>query len=225
LIKAFYELEGINIEVSSVLSKVSADGQDLLHSWLSEVRQRDMIAEKTRNLLELEIKPLLTSLNYSHFASKLLEWAEHLQSEIQLSDNDNTFNEFKEEREVWDHLVSDVKKKFEGEYVSLYQLLREIDLVSKLLPKPPEAIPCFTIHASKGMEFKHVYLMGLVEEQLPSWEAVKKGNDSIEMQEERRNCFVAITRAQESLTLTYSAKVFGWKKQPSRFLTEMGIEL
>jgi len=225
LIKAFYELEGINIEVSSVLSKVSADGQDLLHSWLSEVRQRDIIAEKTRNLLELEIKPLLTSLNYSHFASKLLEWAEHLQSEIQLSDNDSTFNEFKEEREVWDHLVSDVKKKFEGEDVSLYQLLREIDLASKLLPKPPEAIPCFTIHASKGMEFKHVYLMGLVEEQLPSWAAVKKGNDSIEMQEERRNCFVAITRAQESLTLTYSAKVFGWKKQPSRFLTEMGIEL
>jgi DNA helicase-2/ATP-dependent DNA helicase PcrA len=45
------------------------------------------------------------------------------------------------------------------------------------------------------------------------------------MQEERRNCFVAITRTQESLTLTFSDKVFGWLKQPSRFLAEMGVEL
>ena len=75
------------------------------------------------------------------------------------------------------------------------------------------------------MEFCNVYLIGLVEDQLPSWAAVKKGDSSLEMQEERRNCFVAITRTQESLTLTYSDKVFGWPKQPSRFLTEMGIDL
>ncbi len=75
------------------------------------------------------------------------------------------------------------------------------------------------------MEFAHVYLMGLVEDQLPSWAAVKKGDDSIEMQEERRNCFVAITRVEESFTLTYSSEVFGWKKQPSRFLKEMGFKV
>ena len=75
------------------------------------------------------------------------------------------------------------------------------------------------------MEFGHVYLMGMVEDQLPSYWAAKKGDKSLEMQEERRNCFVAITRAQESLTLTFSAEVFGWAKQPSRFLDEMGIEI
>ena len=67
--------------------------------------------------------------------------------------------------------------------------------------------------------------MGLVEDQFPSWAAVKKGDNSLEMQEERRNCFVALTRAQESLTLTFSTRVFGWPKQPSRFLAEMGVEL
>ncbi|MBK8897226.1 MAG: ATP-dependent helicase [Candidatus Competibacteraceae bacterium] len=118
-----------------------------------------------------------------------------------------------------------VNKKFEGEDVSLHQLLHELGLTSKTPPKPSEAIPCFTIHASKGMEFRHVYLMGLVEDQLPSWTAVKKGDNSLEMQEERRNCFVAITRTQETLTMTFSAQVFGWVKQPSRFLREMGIEL
>ena len=66
------------------------------------------------------------------------------------------------------------------------------------------------------MEFDHVYLTGMVEDQLPSWAAVKKGVDSHELQEERRACFVAIARARKSLTLTWSHQVFGWsKKQPS----------
>ena len=91
-------------------------------------------------------------------------------------------------------------------------------------PSPAKgAVPCFTIHASKGMEFGHVYLIAMVEDQLPSWAAVKKGPDSREMQEERRNCFVAITRTEDSLTLTYSQRVFGWNKAPSRFLREMGL--
>jgi DNA helicase-2/ATP-dependent DNA helicase PcrA len=82
-----------------------------------------------------------------------------------------------------------------------------------------------TIHSSKGLEFKRVYLIGLVEDQLPSWAATKKGDDSFEMREERRNCFVAITRADEALTLTYSGRYFGYAKEPSRFLLEMGLSL
>lgn len=44
---------------------------------------------------------------------------------------------------------------------------------------------------------------------------------SVEMEEERRNCFVAITRTQKKLYLTYSAKYYGWRKNPSLFLNEM----
>lgn len=223
LCKAFYELEGISVELSPVLSRASADGKDLLHSWLGEVKRREALEKRSRDLLEAGIKPLLTSLNYRDFADKLLKWAEELQRGAQ--QDENVFNEFEEEREVWRQILSEITKKFEGEEISLHQLLHELDLTSKTPPKPPEAIPCFTIHASKGMEFGHVYLMGLVEDQLPSWAAVKKGDNSLEMQEERRNCFVAITRVQERLTLTFSARVFGWPKQPSRFLAEMGIGL
>jgi DNA helicase II / ATP-dependent DNA helicase PcrA len=43
------------------------------------------------------------------------------------------------------------------------------------------------------------------------------------MEEERRNCFVAITRARETLTLTYADTCRGYSKQPSRFLYEMGL--
>lgn len=223
LSKAFYELEGISIGLAPVLSRASADGKDLLSSWLDEVMLRDVLEDRTHRLLEIDIKPLLNSLNFSGFADKLFAWAEACQAALQ--PDDDAFNEFDEEREVWKLLLTQITKKFEGEDIGLHQFLHELDLTSKTPPKPPEAIPCFTIHASKGMEFGHVYLMGLVEDQLPSWAAVKKGDNSLEMQEERRNCFVAITRAQESLTLTFSAQVFGWMKQPSRFLREMGIEL
>lgn len=223
LSKAFYELEGISVELSPVLARASADGEDLLHSWLNEIKRRDAVDKRTRYLLEEGIKPLLTSLNYRDFADRLLKWAKEYQGELQ--QNDYALNEFEEESEVWIQLLSGITKKFQGEDVSLHQFLHELDLTSKTPPKTEDAIPCFTIHASKGMEFGHVYLMGLVEDQLPSWFAVKKGDDSLEMQEERRNCFVAITRAQESLTLTYSSQVFGWTKRPSRFLIEMGIEL
>lgn len=222
LSKAFFELEGISIELAPVLSRASADGKDLLRSWLDEVKLRDALEEEARRLLEIGMKPLLNSLNYRDFADKLLKWAEACQQTSR--PDENAFSEFEEEREVWKLLLAEITKKFEGEDVSLHQLLHELDLTSKTPPKPPEAIPCFTIHASKGMEFGHVYLMGLVEDQLPSWAAVKKGDNSLEMQEERRNCFVAITRAQESLILTFSTQVFGWTKQPSRFLREMGIE-
>jgi DNA helicase-2/ATP-dependent DNA helicase PcrA len=222
LSKAFHELEGIRVDISTVISRASADGQDLLCAWIEETRQRDALERDTAILLEAGIRPLLISLNFREFAENLLKWAERRQDTSQ--GDETTFNEFEEEREVWSQLLSEIAKRFEGEEVGLHQFLHELDLTSKTPPKPPGAIPCFTIHASKGMEFGHVYLMGLVEDQLPSWAAVKKPANSLEMQEERRNCFVAITRAQESLTLTFSRNVFGWPKKPSRFLSEMGIQ-
>jgi DNA helicase-2/ATP-dependent DNA helicase PcrA len=223
LSKAFYEMAGIRIELAPVLAKASADDQGLLRAWLDEVMSRsDVLEERTRTLLATDMKPLLNSLRYRGFADQLLAWAEASQGSSR--PDDSAFSEFEEERAVWSLLGSEISKKFEGEDVGLHQFLHELDLTSKTPPRPPDAVPCFTIHASKGMEFGHVYLMGLVEDQLPSWAAVKKGDQSLEMQEERRNCFVAITRVQESLTLTHSKEVFGWRKAPSRFLREMGIE-
>jgi DNA helicase II / ATP-dependent DNA helicase PcrA len=56
-----------------------------------------------------------------------------------------------------------------------------------------------TIHSANGKEFDHVYVIGLAEDVLPSFQSLKAGENSAEMEEERRNCFVAITRACEWL--------------------------
>jgi DNA helicase-2/ATP-dependent DNA helicase PcrA len=80
-----------------------------------------------------------------------------------------------------------------------------------------------TVHSSKGLEFDSVYVIGLAESVMPSWQSVKQGENSAEMEEERRNCFVAITRTREHLTLSYAGNYRGWSKTPSRFLSEMEL--
>ena len=80
-----------------------------------------------------------------------------------------------------------------------------------------------TIHAAKGKEFDCVYLIGLAEDIMPSYQSRKKGNHSHEMEEERRNCFVAITRTRERLVLSRAMRYRGWNKQLSRFLVEMEL--
>ena len=78
-----------------------------------------------------------------------------------------------------------------------------------------------TIHGAKGREFEQVYVIGLAEDVMPSFQSRQKGDRSPEMEEERRNCFVAITRTKECLVLSRAESYGGWRKPPSRFLVEM----
>ena len=58
----------------------------------------------------------------------------------------------------------------------------------------------------------------------PSYKALAKGLKSKEVEEERRSCFVAITRAHETLTLTRAREYYGYRKDPSQFINEMGLQ-
>src|ERR1035438_421491 len=96
-------------------------------------------------------------------------------------------------------------------------------LRSKEPPLKPDTITLMTIHGAKGLEFDTVFVIGLAEGEMPSWQSTKKGDDSPEMEEERRNCFVAITRTKENLNLSTAKNYRGWDRQPSRFLKEMAF--
>ena len=90
-------------------------------------------------------------------------------------------------------------------------------------PSPkPQTVMLMTVHAAKGREFDYVYVIGLAEDVMPSYQPGQKGDQSPEMEEERRSCFGAITRAKECLILSRADGYRGWKKAPSRFLIEMG---
>ena len=77
-----------------------------------------------------------------------------------------------------------------------------------------------TVHQAKGLEFPVVFVVGLVEGVFPLFKSVAE-KESLE--EERRLCYVAITRASETLYLTYPKKRFKYYQEPSRFLYEMYV--
>jgi DNA helicase-2/ATP-dependent DNA helicase PcrA len=128
-----------------------------------------------------------------------------------------------DETATWRELHEDILREYGRDESTLHLYLQEMDLRSKVPGPPPRAVRLLTVHGSKGLEFKHVFLIGMAEDVFPSFQAVKRGATSGEMEEERRNCFVAITRVQESLTLSWSQSYYGYRKQPSRFLREMGL--
>ncbi len=219
--KAFFTLEGIDLNIRDIISHASTEDGDYLRSWSKAALSREHLSDATRRFLETSLPVLSDRLDFWGFQEGAFTWLDDLPDTY--PDTEGIFDEYQEEKKTWCQLVTEIAGQYGREEVTLHLLLQELDLRSKTPTPAKGAIPCFTIHASKGMEFDHVYLVGMVEDQLPSWAARKKGDDSREMQEERRNCFVAITRAQETLTLTYSHMVQGWQKTPSRFLYEMGV--
>ncbi len=86
-----------------------------------------------------------------------------------------------------------------------------------------DAVKLMTLHSAKGLEFPRVYMVGMEEGILPHKRSVDGTEDNIA--EERRLCYVGVTRAQDFLTLTRAASRIKWGKRrlsvPSRFLKEM----
>jgi len=86
-------------------------------------------------------------------------------------------------------------------------------------------VSIMTVHASKGLEFRHVFIAGMEEELFPS--SMNTG-DMKGLEEERRLFYVAITRAEKSATITFAAKRYKWGLEsyttPSRFIRELRKE-
>jgi DNA helicase-2/ATP-dependent DNA helicase PcrA len=220
--KAFYELEGIDLEVDQIAADAPRYGGDLARSWFELARGRGGVETNTLTFLQKGQGQIVERLDALGFIHSAFSWLTEKEEEL-AGQQEAGFVDFQEERSTWEELQKRVLDKYSRDELTLNILLQEFDLTEKSPTIPVNAVRCLTIHSAKGMEFQHVYLVGLVEDQLPSFQSIKKGDKSREMQEERRNCFVAITRSQATLTLTYSDTYFGWKKQPSRFLGEMGL--
>jgi ATP-dependent DNA helicase Rep len=119
-----------------------------------------------------------------------------------------------------------LSRKGEEEQKTLIDLTQSIALISMLDRQDAEvdAVQLSTLHAAKGLEFKHVFLIGVEEGILPHREA----QSAERIEEERRLMYVGITRAQRSLHLSYSEKHQQGRElipcQASRFIAEMGSE-
>lgn len=111
-------------------------------------------------------------------------------------------------------------------YVDVPTFLEEMALMSASDDQAQEQITLMTLHAAKGLEFPVVFLTGLEEGILPH-SRVFDGGKAEDVEEERRLCYVGITRARQELFITCASSrtQFGQiaYNLPSRFLDEMGI--
>jgi len=113
----------------------------------------------------------------------------------------------------------------EREDKSLATFLQEISLVTgqdEDKDKDPEKVTLMTIHMAKGLEFRYVYIVGLEEDLFPSQMMLSSRAD---LEEERRLFYVAITRAQKRLILSYALTRYRFGRlkncEPSRFIDDI----
>lgn len=109
--------------------------------------------------------------------------------------------------------------------IKLADFMQDIALLTDADKKDPEDddyVSMMTIHAAKGLEFPYVFVVGIEENLFPS---VQSLGTRAELEEERRLFYVAITRAEKKLTLSYAESRYRWGNlslcEPSRFLEEI----
>ena len=120
-------------------------------------------------------------------------------------------------------LMSDAKA-----FVTLPDFLEEVALMSSAdLSNNDDSVTLMTLHAAKGLEFPVLFMTGMEEGVFPSSRALEEGPRQLE--EERRLCYVGMTRAREELFLSYaqSRMQYGSRSysDPSRFLQDMGHDI
>ena len=115
-----------------------------------------------------------------------------------------------------------LKRKAEADEKNLLEMVQTVALINMLEGKDtePDAVSLSTLHAAKGLEFPHVFIIGAEEDILPFRDSDEKG-----IEEERRLMYVGITRAERGLQISYCNRRKRGKDwfacEPSRFLDEM----
>lgn len=202
------------IPLLQALREAEADGGISSRTRRSAVELADIIDE---------LRNLIGSATVAEVVEKLLERTAYREY-VEHSDEKDSRNRI----EVVNEFVVSCKQSDErDEGRGLTGFLEDLALLSDVdnWDEDEGAVTLMTCHSAKGLEFDHVYVIGLEEEMFPSM----RFEDDDDIEEERRLCYVAMTRARKSLTLTASDTrmlygVFNRNRRPSRFLDEIGEE-
>lgn len=175
----------------------------------------------------IEFTKLISKLNKSRQEMPLDEFLPHLYEQTgywQMLTAENTL-EAESRKENLNELVNVLEESLEhGEGLSLETFLDQISLASDVdqLDENADYVTLMTIHLAKGLEFPVVFLVGMEEGLFPHARSLEKDED---LEEERRLCYVGMTRAEKRLFMSYASerRLFGAPQFnfPSRFLEEI----
>ena len=175
-------------------------------------------------------KTLAEEMNITDLLQEVIEKTGYIES---LENEDK--EEAKTRKENIDELISKAATYEEScqdkdEKATLSGFLEEVALVADIdsLDEEQEYVVLMTLHSAKGLEFPRVYLAGMEDGLFPGYMSINAG-DREELEEERRLCYVGITRAEQELTLTSARRrmVHGETQYNpmSRFVKEIPREL
>ena len=211
LVDAFNSFAGAAVDWEGLVSRSESHEVTCLEAWLDAIRDAELprsVADVVDGIADLssgKVKlPVAIERTFECFR-----------------DSDPKDNLLKDDLSAWGRIEREIRDS-QG-ISSLDRFLQDLHLRSKEPVPSLGTVSLATIHGAKGQQFDTVYLIGLAEGILPSWQSLKKGNGSAALEEERRGCFVAVTRTKKRLILSRAGRYGGWPKAPSRFLKEMGL--
>lgn len=206
--------------IENFLAWQASSGMDVITA-LVNASQTDALTPRARQslarlgeVLRLAQAKVLDAVNPSEIIDFIID-------QVQYRDYILSDQKLGEEREAnLSSLVSDAQN-----FALLGDFLEEVSLMSSVDVKDSnEKVTLMTLHAAKGLEFPVVFMVGMEEGLFPSSRVADGGMAALE--EERRLCYVGMTRAREELHLTYASSrlQFGQRdyNAPSRFLADMG---
>ena len=209
LVEAFGSFAPSPLDWDELVFRSESDRLTCLKVWTDAVREAEMprpVAEVVDVVADLSAG----KLELTEATEQILDRFNGNEPSDDLRDDMNAWRRIQRE-------IGDVQG-----FATLDRFLRELQLRSKEPASAPGTVLLTTIHGAKGREFDTVYLIGMAEEILPSRHSLKKGDGSAALEEERRGCFVAATRAGKRLILSRAKRYRGRPREPSRFLEEMG---
>ena len=207
---------GIGEKTLDNITSVASDNNISIYEAINsgkELEFKNLIEELTKDSETLSLTELIDNIMNKSGMKKELTSSKLLEDEIRLEN----LNEFKS-----------ITKSYEEEYGSatLSDFLDEISLVSDMTEHQDGAnrVSLMTVHSVKGLEFDYVFIIGMEEGIFPHYNAINDGGNSA-IEEERRLCYVAITRAKKELYIltAESRMLFGNtnRNMPSRFIEEI----
>ncbi|MBL7139086.1 MAG: UvrD-helicase domain-containing protein [Bacteroidales bacterium] len=177
---------------------------------------------KTRNAFDLGKHIAASSgLMKQLYEDKTPEGVSHFENMEELL---NAIKEFTETERGPDETTGEIDTSIRtlDEFMQEVALLTDADYADD---KGKDRVTLMTVHSAKGLEFPHVYLVGLEENLFPSIQSLHSRSD---LEEERRLFYVALTRAQKCVTLSYAENRYRWGNlticEPSRFISEIPEE-